>query len=173
MGDLASEKTSRVLSAPVRRSGVIQVDEKLCMTCRECEVACSLFHERECNPHLSRIQVDFDDFQPGFPTLRVCKQCAWPACYYACQDRNADPALTIDPRTGARYIDQSKCNGCGACLKACPLTPEREVIGYKKDGRRRIYLKCDLCYEREEGPICVQVCPAGCLTYVPAERRRS
>jgi Fe-S-cluster-containing hydrogenase component 2 len=158
--------------APVQRSGVIQADEKSCFTCRECEVACSLYHERQCIPELSRIQVVYDDFAPGFAALRLCKQCDWPACYYACAALYEDPALALDPLTGARYVDEAKCRGCGACLRACPLTPERPVIQFKKIGRKKIAFKCDLCRGRAEGPVCVQVCPARCLTYTPAETRR-
>ena len=87
------------------RSGVIEVDESLCLTCRECEVSCSLYHEDECNPSLSRIHIWFDDFIPGLPTIVVCKQCDWPACYYACASLWDEPAMSIDASTGARYID--------------------------------------------------------------------
>ena len=155
----------------VQRSGVIQVDEKLCLTCRECEIACSLYHEGQCNPELSGIRVDFDDFVPGLPDVRVCKQCDWPACYYACAAHWDEPALRIDERTGARYIDPDKCRGCGACARACPLTPERPVVFHKTTGRKRIYFKCDLCKDRPGGPLCVEVCPGGALTYIPAEER--
>ncbi len=162
------------VTCAVQRSGVIQADANLCLTCRECEVACSLYHEGECNPSLSRIRIDFDDFVPGLPTLRVCKQCDFPACYYACMTKWApEPAMSIDPITGARYVDASKCRGCGSCVRACPLTPERQVIEYKTVGRKRIYFKCDLCMGRAQGPICVQVCPAGALIYTSAEKRRS
>ena len=155
-----------------RRSGVIQIDRHACLTCRECEVACSLVHEGECNPELSRIRIDFDDFVPGFPDIRVCKQCEWPACYYACAEKWDEPAIKIDPDTGARYVDPDICRGCGACMRACPLTPERSVMNFKKVGRKRIYLKCDLCRGREDGPVCVEICPGNALTFVPAEERR-
>jgi len=156
-----------------QRSGVIQFDDKVCLACRECEVACSLSHEDECNPELARVRIDFNDFVPGCPDARVCKQCDWPACHFACVEKWGDePALKIDPATGARYVDASKCRGCGACAKACPLTPERPVMAYKNVGRKRVYFKCDLCKDRAEGPICVQVCPGQALTYIPAEKRR-
>ena len=153
------------------RSGVIVVDQTLCLACRECEVACSLVQEGECNPALSRIRVEFDDFKPGLPTVLVCKQCDWPACLYACAARWPDPAISIDPDTGARVIDPEKCKGCGDCLRACPLTPERTVIGFHKVGKRRVYFKCDLCAGRPEGPVCVQLCPGKALRLVPAEER--
>jgi anaerobic carbon-monoxide dehydrogenase iron sulfur subunit len=169
-----SEKTSARpgLLCQVPRSGVIQVKEKLCTGCRECEVFCSLSHEGQCNPELARIRVDTNDFQPGLPGIRACKQCDWPACYYACAAKWDEPAIRIDERTGARYVDESLCRGCGACAKACPLTPERPVVAFKKVERKRVYFKCDLCKDRTEGPLCAEVCPGGALTYIPAEERK-
>lgn len=171
---MAATAESRASQAPPKpqRSGVVQVDVTKCLTCRECEVACSLYHEGECNPALSRIQIDFDDFVPGLPDIRVCKQCDFPACYYACVDRWEEPSIYIDAETGARVINAETCRGCGSCIRACPLTPERSVIAYKSVGRKRIYFKCDLCTGRPKGPICVEVCPGQALTFVPAEERR-
>ena len=156
----------------VQRSGLIIFDEKRCVECRECEVACSLFHEGECNPSLSRIRIIFDDFIPRFPSAVICKQCDWPACYYACLSLHENPAIYIDERTGARVIDENRCLGCGACARACPLMPENPVIKHKVVNGRRVYFKCDLCKDREDGPICVEICPSGALKYVPADQRR-
>ena len=163
---------TRTTFTKLQRSGVIQVDEKRCLACRECEVACSLYHEQECNPALSRVQIDFNDYVPGFPDIRVCKQCDYPACLYACAARWDEPALKVDPATGARYGDPALCRGCGDGARACPLTPERPVMTFKKVGRKRVYIKCDLCYDRPEGPVCVAICPGGALTYIPAQERR-
>ena len=168
--DPAPTITIRPLSR--QRAGAIAVDRSLCLACRECEVACSLYHEGQCSPQLSRIRVTFDDFVPGPPDLIVCKQCDWPACYYACAARWDEPALRIDPATGARYIDPDACHGCGDCLRACPATPERTVIGVKRLGRKRTYFTCDLCRDRPEGPVCVQVCPGEALRFVPVEERK-
>lgn len=167
MADVTPTKPTKL-----QRAGVIQVDPEKCQACRECEMACSLAHEGECNPALARIRVVFDDYAVGLPDIRVCKQCDWPACYYACAAQWEQPSLHIDPRTGARYIDASTCRGDGACVRACPLTPERAVIYEKKVGRKRVMLKCDLCKDREDGPVCVRICPGGALTYIPAEERR-
>lgn len=155
----------------LRRSGVIEVDENLCLACRECEVACSLYHEDECNPSLSRIRIEFNDFVPGAPTIVICKQCDWPACYYACASLWDESAILIDEATGARYIDPEKCRNCGACVKACPLTPERAVISSRKLDGKSVHFKCDLCSDRAEGPICVEICPGNALKFVPAEER--
>jgi carbon-monoxide dehydrogenase iron sulfur subunit len=166
-----TKKDETVENIPqLQRSGVIEVDEDLCLTCRECEVFCSLYHEGECNPNVSRIRVSYDDFVPGPPSIAVCKQCDWPACYYACASRWDEPAILIDKVTGARYIDSGKCRGCGACARACPLMPDQPVIGFRQ-GRRRIYFKCDLCHDRAEGPVCVQICPGNAIRFIPAEER--
>jgi anaerobic carbon-monoxide dehydrogenase iron sulfur subunit len=165
--DIASQ--NHIAQPP--RSGVIAVDLDRCLACRECEVACSLYHEGVCAPSLSRIRVDFDDFTPGPPTISVCKQCDWPACLFACAALWDDPAIIVDPVSGARVIDPDRCRGCGACVRACPLTPERAVIALRPrdaTSRRKVAIKCDLCYARPEGPICVEVCPGGALTLVPA-----
>jgi carbon-monoxide dehydrogenase iron sulfur subunit len=164
--------TAQKAAPKLRRAGVIQPNPNLCLACRECEVACSLYHEGECSPVWSRIQIDANDFVAGLPEMRVCKQCDWPACYYACVDRWEEPAIVIDERTGARTIEPSKCRGCGSCVRACPLTPERAVISYRAVGRKRIHFKCDLCQDRPEGPLCVEICPGEALTYIPAEERR-
>jgi Fe-S-cluster-containing hydrogenase component 2 len=170
LNHLIEENKNAEVSKP-RRSGIIEVNEELCLTCRECEVSCSLYHESECNPSLSRIRIQYDDFTPGPPEIFVCKQCDWPACYYACVALWDDPAILIDKSTGARYIDPEKCRGCGACMRACPLTPERSIINLKRVGNKKVYLKCDLCRGRAEGPVCVQICPGNALRFVPAEER--
>jgi len=165
-----SAKTANLRLQKLPRSGYIKVDRNACLACRECEVVCSLYHEGECNPALSSIQVTFNDFVPGFPSLSVCKQCDWPACYYACADVLEESAIEIDPVTGARFINESKCIGCGAGLRACPLTPEMPVIYYKVVNSKKVYFKCDLCKDRAEGPLCVEICPGGALTFVPAKK---
>lgn len=169
---MGSEKVNLMANKPeLPMSGIIKVDEHLCLECRECEVACSLYHEGECNPHLSRIHVEFDDFVPEFPKIEICQQCDQPECYYACISLQGAPALFIDPDTGARVIDETKCIGCGACVEACPFMPENEIIGLKKFEGKRVYYKCDLCKDRARGPLCVEICPSSALIFIPATDR--
>jgi Fe-S-cluster-containing hydrogenase component 2 len=155
----------------ISRSGSINTDKRKCLECRECEVACSLYHEDECNPFLSRIHIDFDDFIPRFPEIEVCKQCDWPSCYSACVSLYKDPAMYVDSETGARVIDEEKCTGCGSCAAACPLMPEKMIIKFKEVEGKRVYFKCDLCNDRLEGPVCVEVCPTSALTFSPIKGR--
>lgn len=98
---VVKELPKEVTEVVEETGGKIMVDQEICLACRECELACSLYHEGKCSPALSRIEVDFDDFTAGFPEISVSA-------------------------------------------------------------------KCDLCEDRSQGPVCVEVCPAGALTVVTA-----
>ncbi|MDR0888813.1 MAG: 4Fe-4S dicluster domain-containing protein [Coriobacteriales bacterium] len=99
----------------------------------------------------------------------VCHHCVDAPCVNACPEG----ALFFDgTRVGVR---QSLCIGCRGCVMACPYgavdvyasTQEYRigdvVIGDKPKAN---LLKCDLCYDREEGPVCIQACPTNALRLV-------
>lgn len=134
----------------------LTVDPTQCVGCRTCEIICSLTHDGECNPALSRIKTTYDPYK----TLAmiavmpdVCKQCNMADCYLACEY----DALVIDKKTGARTINPDKCVGCGECLAACPW----DMIVYNKSTDK--YSKCDLC---GGDPQCVEFCPANAIKYI-------
>jgi len=148
------------------KSGVIIHDPTVCRGCGICELACSLVHEGACGPSLSRIRIINDVLE--FNWLgQICHQCDWPECYFACPVS----AIKIDSKTGARYIDESVCIGCGKCAEACPFMPEVETLKKKTLKGKTVFIKCDLCKDREEGPACVEYCPRGALRYVPPSER--
>jgi anaerobic carbon-monoxide dehydrogenase iron sulfur subunit len=140
--------------ADIPTSSVVLHKKTLCRGCRICELVCSATHDGVCSASQSRIQIDADDFAFTFPAV-ICRQCATAQCYHACP--HPDEALCIDAATGARYIDESRCDGCGACADACPL-PQSPIWQKAGDGDG-VWFKCDLCRELEEGPQCVQLCP--------------
>jgi Fe-S-cluster-containing hydrogenase component 2 len=130
----------------------IIADGGLCRDCQACALACSLYHEGECNPSLARLLVSKDMARYEFQ-ITICQQCDPPACIPACPT----DAMQMDDR-GVVVISEDECIQCGACADSCPYG----AIFYNEAQDR--YLKCDLCAGRDEGPLCVEVCPVGALT---------
>ena len=141
-----------------------------CTGCQRCEVNCTLANDGDAHPYMARIRVrqnvNFGDQGPtddykhgdGFFGLwgfkpDTCKQCADPACVNACPMK----AISADPVTGARVIDEDKCVGCGACVNACPWhMPRVDVEKHKST-------KCISC------GACVAGCPTSALRMIPWE----
>jgi Fe-S-cluster-containing hydrogenase component 2 len=120
-----------------------------CGACHLCETACSLGREGECSPELSRIHVLRGEM---LETVLVCQQCDVLFCAAVCPRH----AIRRDERSGAVMVDESLCNGCRACLKACPL----RAVGYHPV--RKKALICDHC---GGNPLCVEWCPRDALQY--------
>lgn len=130
----------------------IHTDAKLCRDCQACTLACSLYHEGECNLGLARLVVTKDMAKYEFSIL-ICQHCDWPECVAVCPTE----AILIDDRGVVTIVDDD-CTRCGACETSCPY----DAIFYNEAQDR--YLKCDLCAGREGGPLCVEICPVGALT---------
>lgn len=133
-----------------------------CRGCGLCELVCPILHGDGARPSASRIKVFKDRESYTFRPL-VCLQCLNPKCVEACPKG----AIYVDNKTEAKVIDEKVCDGCGLCAEACPFKFEDAVIF--KNPSKTTYLKCDLCYQREEGPGCVEFCPSQAL--VLRERR--
>ena len=153
-------------------AGYIVYDSRLCLGCQSCMFACSMTHEGEANPSLSRIQIIRD--APSFTkypydiVMSVCRQCVTPLCVQNCPTG----ACHVDAANGnVRRIDQEKCIGCKTCIKSCPQRPHRPIWNQAK----KKSTKCDLCvdapdWSRQGGTegqqACVSVCPAKALSLV-------
>lgn len=159
-------------------SGVVMPDPSLCIGCLTCEVICSNVHRDQGLSDVPRIRI-FNDLNIVVDQIIIdeygdrgqyhqspCLQCPDAPCLFVCP---AD-SLVVEPSSGARIIDEEKCIACGRCENACafPTISEseatgREVLGQRSrityDPTRDIYVKCDLCYWRPEGPACVERCP--------------
>lgn len=121
----------------------ILVDLFKCTGCQLCVIACSLHHEHTVWPEASRITV-YEPY-PGAPVPITCVQCDDYPCVNSCPFN----ALSVDGRTGAVVVDESKCTLCGNCKAACPLGIPKIVPG------KPYVLICDLC---RGDPQCVRVC---------------
>lgn len=159
-------------------SGVIFPDPTLCIGCLTCEVQCTDVHRKAGLSSVARIRI-FNE-----PTVKVdpeitknypgrgsfiqqpCLQCPDSPCLPVCPVN----ALRVEPKTGARVIDEKTCIACGRCAEGCPFDVRSEavatnelVVGQKTrityDPQKNVYTKCDLCYFRPEGPACVEKCP--------------
>jgi anaerobic carbon-monoxide dehydrogenase iron sulfur subunit len=152
-------QNSQEVSSPGPR-GRLFFDPLQCRTCRVCEVACSISHEGTARPAVARLHVALHEFQaPDLITGTVCAQCADSPCLTACPVG----AMARDARTGAVVIDEALCTGCLRCRRACPW----QVPARHPDRRKAI--KCDLCSDRAQGPVCVEMCPLSgkALRYEP------
>ncbi|MDR1590355.1 MAG: 4Fe-4S binding protein [Oscillospiraceae bacterium] len=134
-------------------------DYSLCAGCNSCEVICCLVHGGAVSPSRRRLTVR-RDIRTMMHTVYSCQHCADHPCYDKCPKKGTAMKLTPD---GVAYIDESECIGCGLCHKACVFDPPR--INYVKSAPKetRRARKCDMCFERPEGPACVQWCPVRCL----------
>jgi len=134
----------------VKHEFVTVIPDK-CVGCRICEYVCSLQKDKVFNPTRSRIRVV--RIYPTTNASLTCRLCEDAPCVIACPRK----ALTQSEETGVILVDDDLCNGCGWCFEACDfgaitLDPEKKVV--------RI---CDLCVDREDGPICVEWCPEEAL----------
>jgi Fe-S-cluster-containing dehydrogenase component len=135
----------------------IQVDATVCRGCQACALACSLYHEGECGPSLSRVAVTkwMSSYEFG---IAICRHCKHPACVEVC----SAGALSVD-RLGFVMLDEDVCTRCGSCVEACPY----DAIFHNLDRDR--FLKCDTCVSRAAGPVCVEACPSQALE-LPVDR---
>lgn len=134
----------------VKHEFVTVITDK-CVGCRICEYICSLQKDKVFNPTRSRIRVV--RIYPTTNASLTCRLCEDAPCVIACPRK----ALTQSEETGVILVEDDLCNGCGWCFEACDfgaitLDPEKKVV--------RI---CDLCIDREAGPMCVEWCPEEAL----------
>lgn len=122
----------------------ITVDTPVCTGCRVCEMICSLFHEGAVNPEKSLVRIT-DNYDQSLFEPHLCQLCQPPDCVNACPLN----ALQQDPATGLIKVDASLCDGCMACVEACPY----DAIWWS-DELERLFV-CDRC---GGDPQCVQVC---------------
>ena len=153
-------------------TGYIVYDSRLCLGCQSCMFACSMAHEGEANPSVSRIQIIRDiPSSPKYPydiVMSTCRQCVTPLCVQNCPTG----ACHVDEANGnIRRIDETKCVGCKQCIRSCPQRPHRTIWNPEKNKST----KCDLCLQTPHWvqpggpsgqPACVGICPAKALKLV-------
>jgi len=135
---------------------ILFIDPEKCTGCRICETACSMHHEKVCNPARARVHIAKWE-TAGLYIPVVCLHCETPICETVCPVR----AIRRDEKTGAVVIDYNLCVGCRLCVMYCPFA------GAGIDPLTGKILKCDLC---DGDPVCVRFCEPEALQYVKATR---
>jgi len=129
----------------------ILVREDLCSGCRACEVACVAWHEGGFGTAMARMRISKME-SLGVDQPHVCRLCGRPPCVADCPTE----ALYKEKSTGAVLLHPDDCNGCSACVDACPFDM---VALHPETGRALI---CDLC---GGDPACVKRCATGAIVY--------
>jgi formate dehydrogenase iron-sulfur subunit len=167
-------------------------DTSVCIGCKACEVACkewnqipekedelgflgqSLDNTGELNGSTWR-HVQFIDNVPdetmsegngkAFLLMSdVCKHCQHASCMDVCPT-----GAIIRTEFDTVLIQEDVCNGCRACIAACPY----DVIDV--DAERNVARKCTLCYDRLQGgmePACAKACPTDSIQFGPLDELR-
>ena len=159
------------------------IDQRRCIGCQTCAVACKSFNNVPDGVWWNRILTDgganMDTAAGIYPNCRIayfpvmCQHCENPACVKVCPVG----ATYKDAETGVVRQDYDKCIGCRMCMAACPYTGVRSfnwaAPSYSVDlalgeadspvHQKHTVEKCTMCWNRlarGERPACADLCPA-------------
>ncbi len=136
------------------------ISPDLCVSCRICEMSCSLEKSGMFNPVKSRIRIKKNKKLQYVPF--VCRQCKSAPCEKACPVKDSKP-IQRDRDANIVRLDLENCDNCYECVDACSFGAMRI------DPHSKQLFKCDLC---NGDPECVKWCPTGAIVFTEKEANR-
>lgn len=151
-------------------SKFVIADPHKCVGCKACMAACLVKHFVPGDVPIARLNVV--RVGEGMTAPILCHHCENAPCAASCPTG----ALYVDgDRVGVRL---DRCIGCRSCVIACPFGAVDVVERYDpmKLGDltvgvapRAMVVKCDRCYDRKNGPACVEACTSKALSIIDQE----
>lgn len=164
-------------------------DTTVCIGCKACEVACKEWNQLPATAgganqlsgdnydntgrldginwrHVKFIEQFDESRQQGRWLMMsdVCKHCVQAGCLEVCPT-----GAIIRTEFDTVVIQADVCNGCRACIPACPFG----VIEINPTNNTA--MKCTLCYDRMQSgmvPACAQACPTESIQFGPINELR-
>ncbi|GEA16167.1 oxidoreductase [Moorella sp. E308F] len=131
-----------------------------CVGCRNCQLACKNEHRTASRINWRQVREGEEDGRRYYVSL-ACNHCRNPECFRVCPEK-----AYWKRRDGLVLHLPRRCQGCQACVQACPYQAPR----YNPETRQAE--KCNFCLARlDEGlqPACVAACPTGALNMMTWE----
>jgi formate dehydrogenase iron-sulfur subunit len=164
-------------------------DVTVCIGCKACEVACKQWNQLPAHNggvveltgnsydntgtldgttwrHVRFVEDFSEDREHGRWLMMsdVCKHCVQAGCLEVCPT-----GAIIRTEFDTVVIQADVCNGCRACIPACPF----DVIDINPVNNTA--MKCTLCYDRMQAglvPACAQACPTDSIVFGPIDELR-
>jgi Fe-S-cluster-containing dehydrogenase component len=152
------------------------IEQKRCIGCYECVLACKAEHFLPPGIFWNRILIGEKGKYPAVTKLIYsvrCNHCADPACVKVCPT-----GATQQREDGIVWVDEDKCVGCRYCMIACPYQmrsmyedgksqyfPGQELTEHEKAGKELyphqpgVVQKCVFCKERIDAGIAAGLTP--------------
>jgi Fe-S-cluster-containing dehydrogenase component len=138
------------------------VDSSRCLGCFTCAMACKNQYHQEPGVVWRQVypldEAIYPHRERAFYSL-ACNHCRNATCLEVCPVG----AYTKRDKDGVVVHHQSKCIGCGNCIRSCPYgAPKYNPVLKKAE-------KCSLCWQRLDAkllPACVMACPVRALKLV-------
>ncbi|MBQ9954081.1 MAG: 4Fe-4S dicluster domain-containing protein [Eggerthellaceae bacterium] len=159
------------------------IDQKKCVGCHACSVACKEAHGTPPGVRRSHVVKEIEGTYPNVTRNIVpmlCMHCENAPCVEVC------PSGASQKREdGIVWIDKTKCIGCKSCMMACPYDARyyrEDELGYFGEALNEYEAvmypampkgtvdKCTFCHERidagaSQPNACVMACPAGARVF--------